>query len=191
MGIQQCPHQTGRLMEGYFHHPARAIWTKHCVLWNVQLTSHFPGLHEWSLWRLYCRGLVGNLYEWPADPLFKPGNTQWTHSESSTTFPRTRNVPQTGKMHILSQRSGISWDGSRKRRNTNGFCQTQGHLWMVPTSQHQSCMILPQILQLLLEVHLLLLQYCSHSPGPYQAVKSLDLGTQPGESVSEPANHVH
>ena len=52
-------------------------------------------------------------------------------------------------------------------------------------------MILPQILQLLLEVHSLLLQYCSHSPGPYQAVKSLDLGTRPGESLSEPTNCIH
>ena len=149
MGIQQCPHQTGRLMKGYFHHSARAIRTECCVLWNVQLTSHFPGLHEWSLWRLYCRGLVGNLYEWPADPLFKPGNTQWTHLESSTTFPRTRNVPQTGKMHIPSQRSEVSQNDSGKRRHTDGPHQTEGHLRMVPTGQHQSCMILPWILQLL------------------------------------------
>ena len=178
-------------MESCLHHPTRAIQTEHHVLQNVQLTSHFPGLHGWSLWRLYYRGLVGNLYGQPANPLLKPGNTQWTHLESSTMFPRTRNIPQTGKMHILSQRSGIFQDDSRKRRNTNGSCQTQGNLQMVPTSQCQSHTILSWILQLLLEVHLLLLQHCLPSPGPHQTVKPLDLGAQPGESLSEPTNCIH
>ena len=136
-------------MEGYLHHPTRAIWTKHHVLQNVQLTSHFPGIHGWSLWRLYCRGLVGNLHGRPTNQLFESGITWWIHSKSSPTFLRTRNVPQTGKMHILSQRSEVSQNDSGKRRHTDGPHQTEGHLRMVPTGQHQSCMILPWILQLL------------------------------------------
>ena len=71
-------------------------------------------------------------------------------------FLRTRNVPQAGKMHILSQRSRVSWNDSRKRRNTDEPCQTQSHPKMVPTGQYQSRMILPWILQLLPEIHPLL-----------------------------------
>ena len=140
-------------MEGHLHHPTRAIWTKHHVPWNVQLTSHFPGIHEWSLWRLHCRGLVGNLYGQPTNPLLELGNTWWMYSKGSTMFLRTRNVPQTGEMHVLSWRSGVSRNDSRKRKSTDGSHQTQGHPRMVPTSQCQGHIILPQILQLLLEVY--------------------------------------
>ena len=80
-------------------------------------------------------------------------------------------------MHILSQRSEVPQHDSRKWRNTGGPCQAQGHLRVVPTGQHQGCMILPQILQLLSEVHPLLFQHCPPPFGPYQTVKPLDLGT--------------
>ena len=154
-------------MESCLHHPTRAIRTERYVLQNVQLTSHFPGIHGWSLWRLYCRGLVGNLYGWSTNPLLKPGNTQQMHSESSTIVLRTKNISQAGEMHILSWRSGVSQNDSRKRRSTNGPCQTQSHLRMVPTSQYQGHMILPQILQLPPEVHSFLLQHRSPPPGPH------------------------
>ena len=79
------------------------------------------------------------------------------HSESSTMFLRTRNVPQAGKMHVLSQRSEISQNDSRKRRSTDGPCQTQSHPRMDPTSQCQGHMIFSWILQLLPEIHCFLL----------------------------------
>ena len=82
-------------------------------------------------------------------------------------FLRTRDVSQTGKMHILSRRRGIPWYDSGKRRNTDGPYQTQSYLRMVPASQCQGHMILPWILQLLLEVHLILFQHCLPPPGPH------------------------
>ena len=167
MRVQQCPHQTRGPMEGRFHHPTRAIWTEHYVLWNVQLPSHFPSIHGESLWRLYHRGLVGNLYGRSTNPLLEPGNTPWMHSESSTTVLRTRNIPQAGKIHILNWRSGISQIDNRKRRSTDVPCQTQSYPRMVPTSQRQGCMILSRVLQLLSEIHPFLLWHCPLPPGPY------------------------
>ena len=79
------------------------------------------------------------------------------HLEGSTMLPRTRDVPQIGEMHILSQRSGISQHDSGKRRNIDGPHQTQSHLRMVPIGQRQGCTILPGILQFLPEIHPFLL----------------------------------
>ena len=140
-------------MEGHLHHPTRTIWTECYILWNVQLTSYFPSIHGWSLWRLYCRELVGNLHGWSTNPLLEPGITQWMHLESPAMILRIRNISQTGKMHILSQRSGVPWHDSRKGRNTDGPCQTEGHQRMISTSQCQGHSILSWILNLLLEVH--------------------------------------
>ena len=42
------------------------------------------------------------------------------HLKGSSTLPQTGNVPQTGEVYILSWRSGISWDNSRERRDTDG-----------------------------------------------------------------------
>ena len=79
------------------------------------------------------------------------------HSEGSLTLPRTRNVPQIGEMHILSQRSGMPQHDSGKRRNTDGPHQAQSHSRMVPAGRHQGHMILPGILQFLPEIHPFLL----------------------------------
>ena len=113
------------------------------------------------------------------------------HSESPTTILRTRNVSQTGKMHILSWRNGVPQHDSRKRRNTDGPHQTQGHQGMVSTGQHQGCPILPWILQLLLKVHSFLFQHCPPPLGPHKTVKPLDLGTHPRDHLPQPANHIH
>ena len=178
-------------MKGHLHYPTRAIQTECHVLWNVQLTSHFPSIHGWSLWRLYHKGLVGNLHGQSTNPFLEPGITWWTYLESSTMFPRTRDVSQTGKMHILSWRNGVPQHDSRKRRNTDGPHQTQGHQGMVSTGQHQGCPILPWILQLLLKVHSFLFQHCPPPLGPHQTVKPLDLGTWPREHVLQPTNCIH
>ena len=113
------------------------------------------------------------------------------HSEGPTAFSRIRNVPQTGEVHILSWKSGIPWHDSGKRRNTDGPCQTQSYLRMVPTGQRQSHTVLPGILQLLLEIQPLLLWHCPPPPEPHQTVKPLDLGTWPREHVLQPTNCIH
>ena len=97
--------------------PTWAIQTKCYVLQNVQLTDHIPGLCGQSLWRLYRGGLAGNLYGWFADLLLGSGNTQWMDRESSSMLLRTGDVPQTGNVYILSQRT---WNDSRKGGNTDG-----------------------------------------------------------------------
>ena len=178
-------------MEGRLHHPTRAIWTKHHVLWNMQLTSHFSSIHEQSLWRLYHRGLVGNLHGQPTDPFLEPGITWQMHLESPTTILRTRNRSQTEKMHVLSWRSGVPWHDSRKGRNIDGPRQTQGNPRVASTDQCQGCMILPQVLQLLLEVYPFLFWYCPPPLGPHQTVKPLDLETQLRDCLLQLTNCVH
>ena len=158
--------------------------------WHNNLLATFKAFMD-NFFRDYHRGLVGNLHGQPMDPLLILENTWWTHLEGSATLPRTRNVPQTGEIYIFSWRSGVPQDDSRKRRNTDGPHQTQGHLRIVPTGKHHGHMILSWILQLLPEVHPFLLQYCLPPPGSHQIVKPLDLGTWPRESLLEPTDHIH
>ena len=137
MEIQQYPHQTRGPLEGHLHPTTWAVQTQYYILQNVQLPGHIPGLHGWSLWRLYHKGLVGNIYEQPADPLLGLGNPWWTYSKGSLTLLRTRNVPQVGEVYLFSWRSGVSQDDSRQERSIDGSDQTQGHSRIVPPWNYQ------------------------------------------------------
>ena len=103
MGIQQCAHQTKGPMKGSLHHSTWAIQIKHYVFWNMQLSSHFPGLHGRSPWRLYCRGLVGNLHGRHTDPLLGSENTQQMHLEGSSTLLWTGNVLKLERCTFLAE----------------------------------------------------------------------------------------
>ena len=94
-----------------------------------------------------------------------------------TMLLRTGDVPQTREVYMFSQKSGVPWDNSRKRRNTDGPSQIQSHLRMVSFGDSQGHMVFSQILQLLLEIHALFLQHCSPLLGLHQTIDPLELGT--------------
>ena len=111
--------------------------------------------------------------------------------EDSSALLRTGDVPQTREMYIFSWRSGIPQDDSRNGENIDGPGQTQGHPGMVSSGDSQGYTVLPQILQLLLEVHPFFLQHHSPPLGSHQTINFLDLGIQPRESISESPDCVY
>jgi hypothetical protein len=62
MGVQQCPDQRRRRMEGSLHHQSRVVRTKSNVLWTDQLSRNVSSHDERHLQRGNKRGMGIHLY---------------------------------------------------------------------------------------------------------------------------------